>query len=73
MKLNPIQNKGLRLKYTNRSGESLAYPDEGYIDLNHVKNLSLTSNIVVFPEEVRTQVKNTLKSKNIVNSIFTIF
>ena len=28
---------GLRLKYTNRSGESLAYSDEGFVDLSHVK------------------------------------
>ena len=34
---------GLRLKYTNRSGESIAYADEGYIELTHVKEVSLTS------------------------------
>lgn len=48
---------GLRLKYTNRSGESLAYSDEGYVDLMHVKNLSLIPNIVSYPEEVRVQAQ----------------
>ena len=48
---------GLRLKYTNRSGESLAYSDEGYIDLTHVKNLSLIPSIVAYPEEVRVQAQ----------------
>ena len=48
---------GLRLKYTNRSGESLAYSDEGYIDLTHVKNLSLIPSIVSYPEEVRVQAQ----------------
>ncbi len=33
---------GLRLKYTNRSGESIAYTDEGYIELTHIKGISLT-------------------------------
>ena len=48
---------GLRLKYTNRSGESLAYSDEGYIDLTHVKNLSMIPSIVTYPEEVRVQAQ----------------
>jgi hypothetical protein len=30
---------GLRLKYTNRSGESIVYTDEGYVDLAHMKDL----------------------------------
>eukprot|EP00095_Tigriopus_kingsejongensis_P008940 snap_masked-scaffold199_size265817-processed-gene-1.12 protein:Tk08940 transcript:snap_masked-scaffold199_size265817-processed-gene-1.12-mRNA-1 annotation:"1-phosphatidylinositol -bisphosphate phosphodiesterase epsilon-1-like" len=47
---------GLRLKYTNRSGESLAYTDEGYIDLMHMKDLSLSDDIYNFPESVRVVI-----------------
>lgn len=42
--LDTIENAvspGLRLKYTNRSGESMAYSDEGYVELSHMKDLSL--------------------------------
>lgn len=53
---------GLRLKYTNRSGESLAYTDEGYIDLMHMKDLSLSDDIYNFPENIRLNIHRTFQS-----------
>ena len=46
---------GLKLKYTNRSGESLAYADEGFIDLAHMKSLTVKGDEAVnaMPESAR--------------------
>jgi len=54
------------LKYTNRSGESLAYSDEGYVDLTHVKNLSLLKSITNYPEEVRVQAQRCFQVKTFI-------
>lgn len=44
---------GLRLKYANRTGESIAYTDEGFVELTHMKDLSLVNELYSFPENVR--------------------
>jgi hypothetical protein len=69
--LSDLFRLGLRLKYTNRSGESLAYSDEGYVDLTHVKNLSLIHSIVAYPEEVRVQAQRCFQVSNVIKLFFS--
>jgi hypothetical protein len=44
---------GLRLKYTNRSGDCIAYAEEGFIDLAQVKDVCLFDDVSVLPECAR--------------------
>ena len=48
--------KGLTLFFL-RSGESLAYSDEGYVDLNHVKDISLNDEWQSYQESVRVAIQ----------------
>ena len=59
-KIEQTVSPGLRLKYTNRSGDSLAYTEQGYVGLVQMKEVALVE-YSAFPESVRVAAQRSFQ------------